>query len=335
MKKLLILKKILVALVSLMAILLLILVGILVLGGGRTEETEQEIAQISAGNRDKIDSISDQDVDLVLVDNLSETKVYKMPELALALPDQLWFSQEIMQIIGFNLGLTSKATVENLGQQYVWQEGLKTLVISPGVGLIRLSTAFNLSEVGLPEATPTQAMAQSALDSFLSRSGLATTFYDLGNLVYSYLDMGAEGVPGPPLGDEGLLLRVDIPYMVSGVPMVLPVESYAIIDGEGAIRVLSLLTPNVKETGQMVTLGDPDRARQRVQAGAGILIERSLSALVPDSTGLVSDKLLIDRLFPAYYINMKEFYSMGTRRILRPVYIFKGDQGKVAVLANN
>jgi len=270
-------------------------------------------------------------LELAAADNLETVEVSQMPELSLALPEQEWFETQVLRVSGQVLGLTNKASVENRGSLYVWQEGDKNLTISPTIGLIRFSTAFNLEETVLPSSSPSPDLARVAVENFLTRTGLPATFYDLENSAYTYLNLDSENIPTPVSGSDGELLRMDIAFSVSGVPMFLPVQSFVVVDGEGTIRLLALLVPNVRETGRTITLHGANRARDRLEAGVGVVIDSSSVSDGAQSGSL--EPFLIERVSPAYYIGNREFYSLGTRRVLTPVYVFGGEQGKVAVLA--
>ena len=119
---------------------------------------------------------------------------------------------------------------------------------------------------------------------------------------------------------------MDIPYEIVTVPVVLPIESYIVIDGDGKIRLMNLLIPNIMQTDQMLILDNWGKAENAVKTGQGAVIEfRNTS-----QTDFVATAS-----YPAYYVNQNLYYQIDRQRVLDVVYVFEGEMGRVAVKATS
>ena len=270
-----------------------------------------------------VDLIAGIPVNVNIASAVEKEEVYKMPEFVLSAPESEWFSNVRMQMIGKELGLTNRAAVKNFGSQAVWQEGNKMLMISPRIGQIDFSTAFNFGTVELPSTNPTSEKAGQAVKEFLTNAQIPQQFLDLDNLQYEYMYVDEMGSMSSSITQTGDLIKVTIPYSIVGVRVLLPIDSYVLVDGDGKIQILSLLLPNIKQTDQMLTLINWSKARDKLQKGEGGLI-----------SGQVSDTLMVDSSYPAYYLRQSDFYKFDQRRYFIPVYIFEGDNNQAVVLAS-
>jgi len=259
-----------------------------------------------------------------------EREISRMPEFSLALADVGLLTNERMQAVGVALGFDDQAKVSRLGSQLIWTQDNRRVSIDTQMGTVDFTTAFNISDANLPDAVPTQDQARQALVEFLSKTGLPDVYLDLGRLEFEYLEIDSGGILAPvsPTGSDagltGPLLKAQVPYVVSDVQVVLPVESYILVDGNGIVRALSLLLPNIKQEDRVLRVMSWENAKQQLEAGVGVVIE------IDDQT---ASQLRVDRLSVAYYLNSSGFYTLDQKRILTPVYVFAGEGGKVAVLA--
>lgn len=304
-----------------------IIVGVVVVGGiiwilqavvGSVSVTRS----VAEGRYSLIDGINQAPVPVKLDSEITKQEVYKMPVLVLALPDQNWFTQTQMQLIARAVGLTSQASVQNLGVSVVWQEGLETLVIDPTMGVITFSTAFNLDRVVLPELPPTAAIVSGAVDRFFEVSQLSISNFWLDQTEIENWEVSTEGDVGPSVSGSGQLVRVSLPMGISGVQVVTPIESYMVVDGAGRIRLLSVLVPHLKQQEELVTLVSWNEARKRVERGDASIVKLGVAD---------PSQLTVDSSFPAYYMGMKDFYTLSKRREFRPVYVFAGENSKLIV----
>ncbi len=283
-------------------------------------------APVSQGTYVVVDSINKDPVPIEVGGDVKKTEVYKIPETILALPRAEWFTPARMQIIGATLGLTSKATVENIGEQVFWQEDEKTLVIDPQIGTITFSSAFNLYDINLPTTQPSAEQARQSLADFLEQTQLPSGHYMLDELEYEYYEYTPEVGVGPSVTGAGPLMKAIIPLKITGLRLFVPVENYVVIDGEGTIRMLSLLVPHVKQTDRQVTMISWNEAKQRIGRGeAGVI----------SAPGGNWENFSVESSYPAYYLNLKDFYSLSKRRVFTPVYVFEGPQGRAVVVAQD
>ncbi len=293
------------------------------LTGHKTNVTEQGVGSSSVFNM--VDALNTVPVNVDISNNVDKFEVYKMPEFALSLPDKDELSYEKMQQIGYLLGFTSKAKVMNFGEQVAYQEGARMIMFNPQMGQFDFTTAFNLlGGTTLTKVKPTEEKAQEIVTSFLSKAAIPTTFFDLDNLIFEPMYLDKLGTLTPATLTEGTLLKVTIPYQASTVRIILPVESYAVIDGDGAIRLMTLFVPNITQMDKTYTLINWGDAKEMAKSGQGAVIR------TPNSSKSGST---IEKSYAAYYINQREFYALDKRRVLQPIYVFEGNSGMVAVAA--
>lgn len=320
--------------------LLVVLIIYLIVRLFPTEDSEysrqlQERQAALSRLKTNVDSSVQRNPDINVADDIGiSQEVSQMPEFSLALAEADWFNTERMQAVGVELGFNDQASVSQLGSQLVWTQGVRTVSIDSQLGLINFTTAFNLGGEELPNQVPTEDVARQALTGFLDKTQLPSYYLDLENLSFEYMELDPTGVIAPSItgqglpseasAKEGLLIKVSIPYAVSGVQIILPIENYAIVDSEGVIRSLSLLLLNLKQEDQVLRVVSWEKARQQLEDGIGVVID------VEDQ---IEDQLRVDSLSVAYYLNTSTFYGVEKKRVLVPVYVFSGEDGKVAVLA--
>ena len=261
-------------------------------------------------------------IETEFVANVDKREVYQMPEFELALPPVEWFSGVKMQAIGYALGLTYQAEVRGGTNQASWTEGAKQLYIDGNVGTIDFSTAFNIDQILLPEGVPTKEEGLVKIKEFLEGQSISTAYYDFDNVAYQYLIVDEDRQLIPEDGPNGSLLRIDLPYATVSVPVIIPVKSYVVIDADSNIRMLSLFLPNIQPTGQDVTLISWNQAKKDLESSKAEVVVR-------EQEGVIT----IDASYPAYYLNLADFYTTSKKRIFRPVYVFDGAQGQVVVSA--
>ena len=307
--------------------IIVLLVLLLLIGGWvwwkmqQHTETEQRVANVSGD----FDKAVNQSVGLEFKSGMTTFDVRKMPEYLLGLPKAEWFTPTAMQVIGFNLGLDDKSSVMTQGSQYLWQQDLRMLTIDTRLGSINFTTSFNLGDVNLPGGAPTEEQAVASVKKFLEVTKLPGDFYDYDGATSSYLLVNPGGELDQAINQTGPLLMVHIPLKASGVPVILPIENYVMIDAEGKIRVLSLFIPNLRAEESLINVVNINTARDRLDKGRGAVIE---------STAADVSKITVENISPAYYLTLREFYAIKEKRDLKPVYLFSGPEGKVAVNAS-
>ncbi len=313
-------KRVVITGIILLALLLLILLLSNLSG-------KQAITPTSTIPVSTIDAINDLPVE-VDIDNAIETReVYKMPQFILSLPEAEWFTDYKMQMIAGALGFQSNSTVMNLGTQGAWQdsEGITQVLIDPKMGEINFSTAFNMADITLPETVPTQEMAIAALEKFFEITQLPKNNFNFEKATYTHMFL-EEGIPVISLIGSGTLLQMHIPYEIVTVPVLLPVESYIVVDGEGKIRLMNLLVPNIVQTDQMLVLDNWRKAEDAVTSSQGAVIEFKNTS---------QTEFIATTSYPAYYINQNLYYQIDRQRIFSVVYVFEGEMGKIAVKATS
>jgi hypothetical protein len=305
-------------------ILLVIVVFVLVwqLMGRGNDQTAQ-IASVSSAFG-VVDALNVVPVDVNISNNVETFEVYKMPEFVLSLPNKDLFSYEKMQLIAFNLGFTNNAEVMNFGQQVAYQEGAMMITFDQKMGQMDFSTAFNYGETVLPDSKPTADLVKEAVKDFINDNELPADFLDLDAMITEYMYLDSLGTITPALVSDGPLMKVTIPYQVSGVRMILPIESYAVIDGGGTIRLITLMLPDITQTDRTLTLRSWGSAKKAAEEGKAAVIDYKLTR---------TTDFMISSSYPAYYLNQSSYYSLDTLRVMQPIYVFDGENGRVAVLA--
>ncbi|NTV30596.1 hypothetical protein HGA91_01265 [candidate division WWE3 bacterium] len=275
------------------------------------------------GSPTLVDELSNSPVDIEFVDGRQEMNVSRMADIELALPESRWFTNSTMQLIGFTLGLTDKATVSNQGEQFIWSQDNKVLSIDPKMGVINFSTAFNLGPNNLAEGKPSPEQLSQALTTFLDKVKLPKDFIsvDLVNVRYMLLD--PDGNIQVSATGSGPLLISDITYSMNGASIILPITTSIMIDSTGTIRNLSLFLPNVRNEDSFTNVLSIGEARRKMENGAADAIYL---------TDPENRYIHVDSITPAYYADNYLFHSINEKRTLLPAYIFSGPEGKVILL---
>ncbi len=317
-----ILTKAMSAFVKLVAMVIVVILLVWQLTGHKTNVVEQNA--ITSSTFSMVDALNTVPVDVNLEKDVDKFEVYKMPMFALSLPDANLFSDVTAQFVAHALGFTPKAQVMNSGDFAGYKEDVKTLTFDRKLGQVNYSTILSIVNKAIPKSEASHKDVQSAVKKFFENSKLPTTFFDLENLEYQSMVMDSVGVLSPAVLTSGRLTKVVIPYQVSGVRILLPIESYMVVDGNGTIRLMTLFFPNITLTDKMYTLMSWSSAKKIAQSGGAAVISYAANSTKDFS---------IEKSYAAYYINQREFYSIDKRRILKPIYVFEGDGGVLAVPA--
>lgn len=269
----------------------------------------------------KIDAVSADPISVNLRDDVSlDQEVSRMPKFVLALPDQKWFSSVVKQAIGLYLGFDDRSSVSSLGSRLTWTKDNNRVVIDNELGTIEYSSSMG----NLPTVDPRPENFQRTVKEFFDKTGLPNSYLDLENIKFSYLQVPKSGETGLVSAESGPLLKGEIGYVVSGVPIYLPMTSFVVIDGDNKIRLLSVLIPNISQDEGDYNLIGLSQASKSLQNGYSVVIDRST---------IETQSIDVDKVQVAYYLNQSNFYNLGVKRILTPVYIFNSEEGKAVVLA--
>jgi hypothetical protein len=271
----------------------------------------------------KVDSATEAELPVELNANAQPPQdIRKMPKFTLLAANQEWFADQAIQVIGVSLGFNDKASFSRVGTQTIWTQDQRRVTIDTDMGTIEYSNP--LSPQNLPKSTPTSAQVSQSLSDFFTKTNLPTTYLDLENLDPVFVNASSSGVIDPTPVETGPLMWAKIPYVVSGVPVYLPFESSVLIDGDGKIHLLNLYLPNLDQDTGMYNIIGFGEAQNLLSDGVTVVI---------DSVDSELSKLLVDEVFVGYYLNQSSFYEPGTKRLLTPIYVFSGVDGKAAVLA--
>ncbi|MCA9391741.1 hypothetical protein KC614_00865 [candidate division WWE3 bacterium] len=271
-----------------------------------------------------IDTVYKGQVDVKVDSGVSTKVVSKMPEIALGHPVDNWFDSSRQVLIADALGFSSKAVVLPSSTNPAWLEDVRSLYIAKDIGEINFSTAFNLDSNIDHTNVPSQQIAVNALNNFFTKTQLPITGMNLDAVTAEYYYLDSTDTVTKVTSGTGPLIRLTIPFEIAGVPVIMPIESYVYVDGTGTIKLMSLFIPNFEQTNPEMDVLSFASAQQKFQNG-----EFSVVKMRDDP----STQWLIDSIYPAYYINQKDFYTLSKTRTLSPVYIFSSGDTTVAVEA--
>lgn len=290
---------------------------------------------ISLNTLQNIDTVNNMGIDAA-VDITESESVSQSPQFLLGQTSASLFTNAVLQAIATELGFTENAEVDGINTVYIWVEGAKNLSVDIQTGTISFSTAFNLENVQLPGSPPTEQMARTALETFLQQTQLPTDYLDIENIEFEYMLVDDRGRVTPVLSGTGPLLKANIAYQVVDRELVLPIESYIIVDGDGVIRLMSFYTPNIIQATETLNIISWQEAKILAERGDASLIDvddpTSLEYRPPESDITVLQIDFTESSF-GYYMNQSTFYSQTGRKEIIPVYFFGGSDGRAAVVA--
>ena len=269
----------------------------------------------------EVDRVTEEKVEVDVTGGTEKETAGTMSELSLALPDSSLLSNNQLSLIGYNLGLTNESSIEVLGDQVIWREGVKRLVIDRKRGTISFSTGFNLEAMTV-EGVADVETAMTTLRTFFVDSNLPTINYDFDAATASYFFLDSNGDLSESGASDGSLIKFDVPYEYNDTKMFLPVKTTALVGADGQVYQLSTVLLNIRPSGRAYKLLSWSTARATAENGNGAVI-----------AGEFNENMVIDQSYPAYYLSMKEFYGIDNNRAFTPVYVFENSGGTLIVPA--
>jgi hypothetical protein len=311
----------------LILLLLIIVIGGLILSL-RSQSTQFDQAQDERKilHLAKLDRLVDTPSELLVSNNIEKNEAQSMPKLILGLPSSDWFTASNMQQIGFHLGITNKADLQNLDGKVIWQDGRKNLLINREIGTVILTSDLGEDNVSVSEEKLSLNQVKIKLNDFFVNTKLPATYFDFSDIQTEFMEIGSTGSLIPALAENAEYLKASVPVKVSGVTVTLPIENYIVINGQGDVVMFSFLIPNIQQEGEDYPLISYAEAQNLYQDGVGVVVKSSEDQL---------SKINADKFNPGYYINLGDFYAVRQQRLLVPVFIFSGPEGSVAILAEN